>query len=167
MNKKGKKLNRKKRDSSKSNGKRPYAARAFIVQDEEILFIHHNFKNPSIAGKWTLPGGRLDPHETHALEALHRELQEELSVEIEVIEELGNFYNRSGLEYRVFVARKIGEIGPLKKDEVREVAWLMPADVYELHAKDKLQFGFEMDVVLTYLKKFGRSKGKKRPSTQD
>jgi len=139
------------------NRKRPYAARAFIVQDGHILFIHHMFKNPALNGKWTLPGGRLDPHETHPVEALHRELQEELSVEIEIIEELGCFYTRSGLEYCVFVARKKGEIGPLKQDEVREFAWLMPADVYELHTKDKLQFGFEMDVVLAYLKKYRHS----------
>lgn len=137
------------------NGKRPYAARAFIIRNGQILFIHHMFKNPSLNGKWTLPGGRLDPHENHPLEALHREMQEELSVKIEVIDDLGCFYTRSGLEYCVFLARTLDEIGPLKKDEVQEFAWLMPAEVYELHAKDKLQFGFEMDVVLTYLKKFG------------
>jgi 8-oxo-dGTP pyrophosphatase MutT (NUDIX family) len=142
-------------NGKKSYSKKPYAARAFIVQDGCILFIHHTLKNPAIVGKWTLPGGRLDPHETQAVDALHREIQEELSLEIEILEELGCFYNRSGLEYRVFIARKLGEIGPLKKDEVREFAWLMPAEVYELHAKDKLQFGFEMEAVLTYLKKFG------------
>ncbi|MDM8520375.1 NUDIX hydrolase [Anaerolineales bacterium HSG6] len=147
--------------SNKNNGKisqrRPYAARAFIVQDGHILFIHHMLKNPALNGKWTLPGGRLNPHENHALEALHREMQEELSLEIEVIDELGCFYSRSGLEYKIFVARKKGEIGPLNKNEVSEFAWLMPADVYEYHAKNKLQFGFEMDVVLEYLKRFGKS----------
>ncbi|MDM8526673.1 NUDIX hydrolase [Anaerolineales bacterium HSG24] len=145
------------RQTNQLKTKRPYAVRAFIVQDGYILFIHHMLKNPAINGKWTLPGGRLDPHEKHALEALHREVQEELSLEIEVIDELGCFYSRSGLEYRIFVARKKGEIGPLNKNEVSEFAWLMPADVYEYHSKNKLQFGFEMDVVLEYLKRFGQS----------
>ncbi len=135
--------------------KKPYAARALIVKDGHILFIHHTFRDPSLYGKWTLPGGRLDPHEHDPLQALHREMREELSVDIEVVEEVGCFYTRSGLEYCVFLARTIGEIGPLQKDEVREFAWLMPAEVYELHARDKLQFGFEMEVVLTYLKKHG------------
>jgi 8-oxo-dGTP pyrophosphatase MutT (NUDIX family) len=144
-------------NNSKSAQKRPYAARAFIVQDGQILFIHHILKNPALDGKWTLPGGRLDPHETHPLEALHREVQEELSLEIEVVDELGCFYSRSGLEYTIFVARKLNEIGPLNKDEVCEFAWLMPADVYEYHARGKLQFGFEMDAVLKYLKRFGKS----------
>ncbi len=139
--------------------KKPYAARAIIIRGEHILFIHHKFRNPSMIGKWTFPGGRLDPHETDPLVALHREIDEELSTAIEIIGDLGCFYNRSGLEYWVFVARPLGPIGPLNKDEVREIAWLMPADVYQLYAKDKLQFGFEMDAVLTYLKKFGKING--------
>jgi hypothetical protein len=34
------------------------------------------------------------------------------------------------------------------------VVWLTPAEIYQLHAKDKLQFGFEMEAVSAYLKQF-------------
>lgn len=105
-------------------------------------------------GKWTFPGGRLDPEETDPVAALHREIQEELSVDIEVLGELGVFYNRSGFDYTIFAARPLGDVGPLQSDEIREIVWLTPAEIYEWHTRDKLQFGFEMDAVSAYLKQF-------------
>lgn len=103
---------------------------------------------------WTFPGGRLDPGETDPLAALHREIQEELSIEIEVLGQLGVFFSRSGADYTIFAARPLGDVGPLQSDEIHDIAWLTPAEIYQLHAKDKLQFGFEMEAVSAYLKQF-------------
>jgi 8-oxo-dGTP diphosphatase len=134
----------------------PYAVRAVMVQQSKILLIHHAFKDPAMFGKWTFPGGRLNPNETDPVAALHREMCEELSVDIEILGRLGLFYSRAGgADYAVFAARPLGPLGPLQADEIREVAWLTPAQVYHWHRRDKLQFGFEMDAVSAYLKKFG------------
>lgn len=133
---------------------RPYAVRGLIIKDEKILFIHHLFNDPALFGKWTFPGGRLDPNESDPLETLHREMQEELSVDIEVIGQVGVFYSRSGADYTIYAARPLGPIGPIQTDEIREIIWLTPAEVYEWHIREKLQFGFEMEVVSTYLKNF-------------
>ena len=133
--------------------------RALLVRGEEILLIHHRFQNPAMFGKWTFPGGRLDPDETDPVAALHREMQEELSVDIEVLGKVGVFYSRSGFDYTIFAARPLGDVGPLKSDEIHDVAWLTPAEIYEWYAKDKLQFGFEMDVVSAYLKRFSERAG--------
>jgi 8-oxo-dGTP pyrophosphatase MutT (NUDIX family) len=133
---------------------RPYAVRGLLIEEEKILFIRHAFRNPALFDKWTFPGGRLDPEETDALTALHREIQEELSVEIEVVGKVGVFYSRSGLDYTIFAARPLGMIGPLQLDEIREVTWLTPAEVYEWHTREKMQFGFEMQAVSAYLKQF-------------
>jgi 8-oxo-dGTP pyrophosphatase MutT (NUDIX family) len=62
--------------------------RALLVRDQEMLLIHHRFQNPAMFDTWTFPGGRLDPGETDPLAALHREIQEELSIEIEILGEL-------------------------------------------------------------------------------
>lgn len=133
---------------------RPYAVRGLIIKDEKILFIHHLFNDPALFGKWTFPGGRLDPDESDPLETLHREMQEELSVDIEVIGQVGVFYSRSGADYAIYAARPLGPIGPLQTEEIREITWLTPAEVYQWHIREKLQFGFEMEAVSTYLKKF-------------
>lgn len=125
-----------------------------LIEEGKILFIHHLFNNPALFGKWTFPGGRLDPDEIDPLVTLHREMREELSVEVEVIGEVGVFYSRSGADYMIFAARPLGPLGPLQADEIKEIAWLTPAEVYEWHAKEKLQFGFELDVICTYLKTF-------------
>lgn len=140
--------------NSQTSPKKPYAVRALLIKDRKILLIHHIFKNPELFGKWTFPGGRLDPDETDPLATLHREMQEELSVDIEVVGQVGLFYSRAGLDYLIYAARPLGPIGPLQKDEIREVAWLTPAELYQWYAKEKLQFGFEMEAVSVYLKKF-------------
>ena len=98
--------------------------RALLVQDQEILFIHHAFKNPAKFGRWTFPGGRLDEDETDPVAALHREIEEELSVGIKVLGQVGRFYSRSGRDYTIFAAQPLGPIGPIQLDEIREVTWL-------------------------------------------
>ena len=82
-------------------------------------------------------------------------MAEELSVEVEVLGKLGVYYSRAGLDYTIFAARPLGTIGPLQPEEIREITWLTPAEIYQWHTKDKLQFGFEMKAVSTYLKLFG------------
>jgi 8-oxo-dGTP pyrophosphatase MutT (NUDIX family) len=133
---------------------KPYAVRAMLINNERILLIHHAFRDRSLFGKWTFPGGRLDPHEDDPLDTLRREMQEELSVEVEIIGEVGTYYSRSGADYIIYAARPLGDIGPVQKDEIRDVAWLTPAELYEWHMKEKLQFGFEMEAVSAYLKKY-------------
>lgn len=137
-----------------SNPDKPYAVRAVLVEKQQILFIHHVCRDPSFFDKWTFPGGRLDPDEVDPLGALHREIREELSVDIEVLGNLGSFYSRSGMDYAIFAAKPLGPLGPLKTDEIRAVIWLTPAEVYEWHSREKLQFGFEMKAVSAYLKQF-------------
>ncbi len=105
-------------------------------------------------GKWTFPGGRLNPEDVDSQAALRREMREELSIEIEFLGKVGRFFNRNGNDYIIFAARPLGPIGPLQKDEIREITWLTPAEVYEWHCKEKLQFGFEMEAVSAYLKEF-------------
>ena len=134
--------------------KKPYAVRALIVDNGKILFIHHRFNNPALFNKWTFPGGRLNDNETDPLIALHREMREELSVDIEVIGKIGVFHSRARLDYTIYGARPLSTIGPLNEDEIRDITWLTPAEVYEWYSKERLQFGFEMKAVSAYLKKF-------------
>ncbi|MEM7346891.1 MAG: NUDIX hydrolase [Chloroflexota bacterium] len=142
-------------NNSKETATKPYAVRGILVKDNEILLIQHQSINPVLFNKWAFPGGRLDPHETNPLDALHREMREELSIDIDVIGEVGVFYNRMGFDYTIFAAHPLDAIGPIQTEEIRDYVWLTPAEIYEWHTKSKLQFGFEMEAVSAYLKKFG------------
>ena len=136
------------------SGKTPYAVRALLIKDGKILFIHHKFRNRAMFNKWTFPGGRLDEDEADPLEALHRELREELSVDVEIIGKIGVYYSRARLDYTIYGVRPLGPIGPIKTDEIRDFTWLTPAEVYEWHSKERLQFGFEMKAVSAFLKTY-------------
>ena len=52
---------------------------AAIVEREGRLLVTRRLENTHLAGYWEFPGGKCDPHETHAA-CLARELEEELGV---------------------------------------------------------------------------------------
>jgi 8-oxo-dGTP diphosphatase len=101
---------------------------------------------PQLAGGWELPGGKVDPGEV-PMDALHREIREELGVGIEVGAHLagpltgplaGGWPLGEGYVIQVWLARvTTGEPRPLEdhdrlrvltKAELYDVSWL-PADL--------------------------------------
>ena len=104
-------------------------AAAAIVQDGRVLAARR-VGPVDVAGGWELPGGKVDPGET-AVQAVVREIREELGCEVAVISPLaGRATVKPGYELTAHVARILdGEATPREHDAVR---WLAPEELEEV-----------------------------------
>lgn len=113
---------------------------AVCYQDE--LLVATRADNPGM-GMWDLPGGFVDPDESLE-EAVVRELQEELSIQIsgaKYVSSYSNTYFYKELEYKTcdafFVVELEQKAGVIAQDDVASVQWLKLCEV------DSERFAFE------------------------
>ncbi|MFH8569085.1 (deoxy)nucleoside triphosphate pyrophosphohydrolase [Streptomyces sp. NPDC017993] len=97
------------------------------VCDRGRLLAARRSAPPALAGRWELPGGKVEDDETPE-QALARELREELGVEVVVGERIpGEWVLRPGYVLRVWTARLLsGEPRPLQDHD--ELRWLLPGE---------------------------------------
>jgi 8-oxo-dGTP diphosphatase len=117
------------------------AVSAAIFRDGKILLVRRA-RSPA-KGVYSLPGGRVEYGESlHA--ALHREVDEETSLKIEIVGLAGWREvlpeTRAGGHYLImsFAARWIGR-EPVLNDELDDFKWLAPDDLGDLKLTGGLQ----------------------------
>ena len=106
------------------------------VLDAGRLLAARRTAPPALAGRWELPGGKVEPGETPP-EALVRELREELGIEAEPLERVpGAWPLPNGLTLHVWTARILtGTPRPLQDHDA--LRWLLPAQAAEVDWLDQ------------------------------
>jgi len=121
---------------------------AGIIQDETgRVLLAQRPDGKDLAGLWEFPGGKIEDGEMPD-RALVRELREELNLEINIVEELGQFeyrYSWGSVYLHVFVVAARSE--PQKTADVSVFRWVKPDDVdnYSLAPADLRPWFFYLD----------------------
>ncbi|HET7482897.1 MAG TPA: NUDIX domain-containing protein [Actinomycetota bacterium] len=105
------------------------AVGAVVIHDGALLMVRRG-REPG-KGLWSIPGGRVEKHETLA-GALAREVREETGLEIEVADLLGILEVTGDPHYVILdhVATVVGAATPRAGDDADEVRWV-PLDEVE------------------------------------
>jgi 8-oxo-dGTP pyrophosphatase MutT (NUDIX family) len=120
-------------------------ARCLLHDGERYLLVVHAGGNRHRTVRWGLPGGHIDFGERPE-ETVRRELREELRLEVEGLELVGDYAYKNGW-HRVFFAPAPGPVHWFDEVELLRVGWHTVAEVDVLARQDALHAGYEVDVV--------------------
>jgi len=129
---------------------------AAIIRSGQVLIAK---KRPDqghfTAGQWEFPGGKVEKEESK-LEALHREIFEELGVEVRVVKFLASTSYLYRSETRtlhvhlfVFVCSLLGEIKAIEHEEIQ---WVAPDKLgtYDLSPADMVVVPAIIEAAITF-----------------
>lgn len=109
---------------------------AGAVCDQGRLLAARRSAPPELAGRWELPGGKVEPGETGE-QALVRELREELGVETEALERIpGAWPLKAGYVLHVWTVRLLSGV-PRPLEDHDELRWLAPDEVDQVDWLDQ------------------------------
>jgi len=99
-----------------------YAVKCLLIKNNDVLLVKQVKDNDDL---WIFPGGKLEKGE-NPNDCVHREMKEELGINVEIIEKIGEIDNvwqgRRDLLY-CFVCRVIEDEILIRKEEIREANW--------------------------------------------
>ncbi|MFB7247073.1 DNA mismatch repair protein MutT [Streptomyces populi] len=108
-----------------------------LVRDGRLLAARRSAP-PDLAGRWELPGGKVEPGETPE-RALVRELREELGADTQALERVpGEWPLKPGYVLVVWAARLLsGSAEPAPLEDHDELRWLTPEEIWDVDWLDQ------------------------------
>ncbi|MEO6887166.1 MAG: NUDIX hydrolase [Jatrophihabitantaceae bacterium] len=114
-----------------------FGAAGILITDGSRVVLQHRAAWTHEGGTWAVPGGALDSHE-NAVTAAMREVQEETTVDPELLEPFAEWVDdHGGWSYTTVLARATGELAPaIANPESDAVQWWAfgEVDALRLHA---------------------------------
>ena len=112
-----------------------------IVFDEQGRLLLVQRANPPAQGKWSLPGGRLEPGETSETGVV-REVREETGLDVTVVREVGTIQRDapSGDTYviRDFLCALSTDATPVADDDASDAGFFTLTEVIDLPTREGL-----------------------------
>jgi 8-oxo-dGTP diphosphatase len=108
---------------------------AALLNDGRLLAARRSAP-PELAGRWELPGGKVEPGETPE-DALVRELREELGIETRSVARVpGEWPLEAPYVLRVWTARLLSGV-PEPLQDHDELRWLTPDEIWDVEWLDQ------------------------------
>lgn len=115
-------------------------------EDRYLLVVHSGgFRSGQ---KWGLPGGHVE-HGEGGIETVRRELREELSVQLDEFELIGDFYYKRH-NHRIYGAHLAEPIARFDRRELLKIAWFPLDSVKQLARDNNLHAGYEADAIAQF-----------------
>ncbi len=103
---------------------------AIVDKDGNVLCAQRG--HGSLKGKWEFPGGKIENGESD-IEAIKREIKEELNIDIEVVEFIDeNYYEYEDFNVRLKVYKCKHVAGTIKDSEHQMLKWVEPTDLLSI-----------------------------------